>query len=115
MRKLSSFDRKLCAGLFVLLLAFIILLSLSFAGRANQVLTISLNNSSFTPNELIVPPGQKVTWVNNSNSTNAIVSDNSFWQAKEIQAGDSFSVLFSTPGMFFYHVKDQQGIIKVAG
>lgn len=115
MRNLSSFDRKLCAGLVGLLLIFVLLLCVSFANKANQVLTISLNSASFSPSELIVPPGQKVTWINNSNSSNAIVSDNNLWDAIKIEAGESFSMLFSTPGIFFYHVNGQQGIIKVTG
>ena len=115
MRNLSSFDRKLCAGLLVLLLIFILLLSASFASKTNQVLTVSLNNSTFSPSELIVPPGQKVTWVNNTGSANAVVSDNNLWDTIKMEAGESFSVQFFNPGIFFYHVKDQQGIIKVAG
>lgn len=115
MKNLSPFDRKLTFGLFILLLAFILLLSSSFVIKANKALTISLNNSSFSPNELMVSPGQKVTWVNNASSTHTIISDDNFWDSGKIKAGESYSVLFDKPGVFPYHINAKQGIIKVTG
>lgn len=118
MKNLSPFDRKLTFGLFGLFLAFIVLLSTSFAADANKALTISLKGSTFTPSELIVSPGQTVTWINNDSAAHTIAGSQNDWESGNINPGSSFSLVFKHSGTYSYNFKQDPevtGLIKVTG
>ena len=66
--------------------------------------TIAIDNFAFTPAQLTVAPGTRVTWINNDDIAHLVVD------AKEPQAmksppldtGDKFAFTFAKPGTYPY-------------
>ena len=77
--------------------------------------TITIENFKFTPNELTVKKGTKITWSNKDPVTHDVTIDNGLFD-HDIVSGDSFSFTFDTAGSFDYHCdihKTMTGKIKV--
>lgn len=67
---------------------------------------ITINNFAFSPSELNVKAGTKVTWNNNQESIpHQIVSDPSgeMFKSDPLQTGQSYSFTFDKAGNYSYH------------
>ncbi|MFF4533508.1 cupredoxin domain-containing protein [Streptomyces sp. NPDC001407] len=65
---------------------------------------VSMANHAFAPAELPVLAGETVTWTNDEDGEpHTVTSDTGLWDSGVIEAGASFSRMFSAPGMFRYH------------
>lgn len=62
--------------------------------------TIEIANFSFTPKDLQILKGTKVTWVNNDVTSHIIKSD--LFESPLLKDEDTFSYTFKTPGAFTY-------------
>ena len=66
--------------------------------------TVNIDNFSFTPAEITVSPGTKITW-NNRDDIPHTVTDAATpraFKSAALDTGDSFSQVFSAPGTYHY-------------
>jgi plastocyanin len=68
----------------------------------SQVVTVRIDNFTFTPAALTVAPGTKVTWINNDDIPHTIVETKGAFRSKALDTEDTFSFIFSNPGEFTY-------------
>jgi len=69
-------------------------------GNASHV---KIDNFTFTPNELIVPAGTTVQWVNSDDIPHTVVSDDkTTFKSKALDTDDNFSFTFSKSGTYSY-------------
>ncbi len=68
---------------------------------------VNIQNFQFSPQQVIITPGTKVTWVNQDSSPHTTTSDNvgaqETWDSGTLQQGQSFSKTFTRPGTYTYH------------
>lgn len=64
--------------------------------------TIAIDNFSFTPNEITVPAGTTVTWVNHDDVPHTVVSAHKKFRSKALDTDDRFSFTFTDPGTYAY-------------
>jgi plastocyanin len=69
------------------------------AAQDNQV---KIDNFTFTPNRLVVPPGATVTWTNEDDIPHTVVSTTRLFRSKALDTDDRFSFTFTTPGVYEY-------------
>ncbi|MDR3372696.1 MAG: cupredoxin family copper-binding protein [Ancalomicrobiaceae bacterium] len=69
---------------------------------APNVTVIRIENFSFTPAGLTVPPGTTVTWQNNDDIPHTVVSPQKVFRSKPLDTGDRFSFTFAEPGVYSY-------------
>jgi plastocyanin len=69
------------------------------AGAPAQV---KIDNFAFTPQELTVKAGTKVTFVNHDDIPHSVVSSDGKFHSKALDTDDSFVFTFATPGEFGY-------------
>jgi len=86
--------------------AFLLLPSISSAAE----ITITIGDSTFSPKNVTINPGDTVKWVNNSSLSHTVTSDNGSFDSGTIAAGQTFSALFNAPGNYAYHCKFHGGI-----
>jgi plastocyanin len=65
---------------------------------------ININNFSFTPKELTIAVGTKVTWTNKDDEPHTVVNAGSppAFKSTALDSGDSFSFTFDKPGTYKY-------------
>jgi plastocyanin len=71
----------------------------------------SLGNAAFAPDELNVPVGTNVTWMNTDSVSHTSTSDARGWDSGIVAPGGQFSVAFQTSGRFSYHCAIHPGMI----
>ena len=64
---------------------------------------ISIQNTTFSPNNLTVRSGTNVQWINNDNKQHQIVSDSGAFQSPMLNPGDSYNFYFAKSGIYGYH------------
>lgn len=64
---------------------------------------ISIQNTTFSPNNLTVRSGTNVQWINNDNKQHQIVSDSGAFQSPILNPGDSYNFYFAKSGIYGYH------------
>jgi plastocyanin len=64
--------------------------------------TVTIDNFTFSPAELTVPPGTTVTWVNHDDIPHTVVEENKSFRSKALDTDDTFSFTFMKPGDFTY-------------
>ena len=73
------------------------------AATASGEATVVAVDFAFSPKDLEVTTGTKVTWTNNDSATHQIVSKGDpFPGDGTIDSGESYSVTFDTPGTYDY-------------
>ena len=85
--------------------------------RAAQPGEIISNIENFTLENLTVPVGTTVTWVNlddDAHSTTSGVPDNptGLWDSPLLNKGDSFSYTFSEPGVYQYFCRPHSSFMR---
>ncbi|MDP4261815.1 MAG: cupredoxin family copper-binding protein [Bacteroidota bacterium] len=65
---------------------------------------VVIDNFSFTPKELTVSPGTKVTWVNHDEVPHTVTStDKRFTSSRVLDTDGEFSNTFNESGVFDYY------------
>jgi plastocyanin len=67
---------------------------------ANEV---NIDNFSFSPKELTVSPGTKVTWANHDDIPHTVVATEKQFASSVLDTDQSFSFMFKTPGVYDYY------------
>lgn len=78
--------------------------------RNQKEVTIKLSEISFKPKEVLIAKGTKVTWVNDEDVEHYVNTDShpahTYFieqNSKSLKKGDSYSLTFSTAGVYPYH------------
>jgi len=82
------------AGLGVV--AFLFSANPALAGE--QAVTITVENFTFSPQQVTVTPGTTVTWINNDDIPHTIVETKKSFRSKPLDTEDSFSFTFMNAG-----------------
>jgi plastocyanin len=70
--------------------------------QANET-KVTIDNFSFTPQEITVPPGTTVTWVNQDDVPHTVVSTDNKFKSKALDTDDKFSFTFKDAGTYEYY------------
>ena len=75
----------------------------SFAGeKPPEPNTVVIDNFSFSPQNLVVPAGTKVTWINHDDIPHTVVAVDKLFKSSPLDTDDSFSFTFTNPGTNAY-------------
>jgi plastocyanin len=96
----------------LLVLAFAVPLALIASGagtakpapRASDVgsYTITIKDFMFTPRNLTIPVGSKVTWINKDEEPHKVAEVNSLFTSKPLDTDEGFTYEFKTAGKYEY-------------
>jgi plastocyanin len=75
---------------------------LAAAGTSEQP-QVSIDNFSFTPQDITVAPGTTVSWVNHDDVPHTVVSNDKKFKSKALDTDDRFSFTFTEPGTYEYY------------
>ena len=65
--------------------------------------TVTMANMAFSPANITVSVGTKVTWNNTDNMTHTVTADDNSFDSGNIGSGSSFSRTFTVAGTYPYH------------
>jgi plastocyanin len=95
------------AALFALGRAVSVRASLAGQGQSSQdhreEAKVTIDNFSFTPQEITVKAGATVTWVNQDDVPHTVASNDKKFKSKALDTGDKFSFTFNDPGTYEYY------------
>src|SRR5581483_7235112 len=63
---------------------------------------VNIDNFFFTPQELTVPVGTTVKWLNRDDIPHTVAEANKIFRSKALDTDDSFSFTFTTAGTYNY-------------
>jgi plastocyanin len=63
---------------------------------------VTIDNFSFTPNEITVAAGTTITWVNRDDVPHTVVSPDKKFRSKALDTDDQFSFTFTDAGTYSY-------------
>ena len=98
-----------------LAVAAAIFLQLGGAQARAQEITVTIDNFTFSPNELTVKVGDTVTWTNHDDIPHTVVSAGKF-RSKAMDTDNTFSFTFTSAGDYKYFCSlhpHMTGTIKV--
>ena len=74
------------------------------ASTARSITNVTIEDFDFNPAVfgVSVPPGTTITWTNNGPTVHTTTSDNGSWDSGDLQVGQSFSFMFTDPGVYWY-------------
>jgi plastocyanin len=64
---------------------------------------VTIDNFSFTPQEITVPAGTTVTWVNQDDVPHTVASTDNKFKSKALDTDDKFSFTFKDSGTYEYY------------
>ena len=67
-----------------------------------QAADVKIDNFSFTPQEITVAAGTKVTWVNRDDIPHTVVSTTEVFKSKALDTDDQYSFTFDKAGTYEY-------------
>jgi plastocyanin len=67
-----------------------------------QAAEVKIDNFSFTPQEITVAAGTKVTWVNRDDIPHTVVSTQDKFKSKALDTDDQYSFTFDKAGTYEY-------------
>ena len=82
-------------------------------GTNNQPATISMKNSVFSPDSLVVSVNSTVTWINDDDMVHTVTADNGSFNSGDIAPGSRFTYTFSNAGTYNYHCMHHSGMTGV--
>jgi plastocyanin len=74
----------------------------SSAQEKVHAVEVKIDNFSFTPQEITVATGTKVTWVNRDDIPHTVVSTNDAFKSKALDTDDQYSFTFDKAGTYDY-------------
>lgn len=69
---------------------------------AGDEVTVAIDNFTFTPAEITIPPGTTVTWVNHDDIPHTVVDEQLAFRSKPLDTEDRFQFTFTQPGAYSY-------------
>ncbi|MEK7133972.1 MAG: plastocyanin/azurin family copper-binding protein [Patescibacteria group bacterium] len=82
-----------------------------FPGRSLAAeVTITMTDSTFSPRNVVINPGDTVRWINTSSIAHTAIGDNGSFDSGTVAAGQSFAAMFNAPGTYAYHCNFHGGI-----
>jgi plastocyanin len=63
---------------------------------------VKIDNFSFGPQSITVPPGTKVTWTNRDDIPHTVVSTEGVFKSRVLDTDETFSFTFDKPGNYPY-------------
>jgi len=72
------------------------------AAAADEPSVIEFDKLAFRPQEITVPIGAQVTWVNRNQTIHSIIGQDRKFSSQGLDTGDRFSVIFGHRGDFIY-------------
>lgn len=88
-------------GIIVLIIGVITLSGCTQTPGSNN--TITIQNSSFNPDQLNVTIGTAIYWVNKDSVPHKVVSDNGVFESPNLNPGDNFDYTFNNVGEYRFH------------
>ncbi len=87
------------------------------ATQPSGTVAVNLQDLQFQPQSLQVKKGTTIVFVNKDNAKHTATDDNGAWNSKDMDAGQTFSFTFDTPGTFPYHCEyhGDKGGVGMAG
>jgi plastocyanin len=73
------------------------------ATTPSQSNAVTIQNLSFSPANITVSVGTKVTWTNKDSVTHTVTSDTGLFDSGQLSPGSTFSYTFNNKGVFNYH------------
>jgi plastocyanin len=73
------------------------------AQQQAQGASVTIDNFSFTPQEITVSPGTTATWVNQDDLPHTVVSNDKKFKSKALDTDDKFSFTFTDRGTYEYY------------
>jgi plastocyanin len=82
---------------------------------AQAEVQVQMINTTFSPKEITVKAGTKVTWTNSDNTSHTVTSGtrgnpSGLFDSGNVPAGGTFSFVFDTPGTYNYYCTYHQGM-----
>lgn len=77
---------------------------------------VAIRNFDFEPNEVRIPRGTRVTWVNCEEpnvDAHTSTSDDGVWNSGLLSAGESYTQVFDAVGTFDYHCVPHPSMVGV--
>jgi plastocyanin len=68
-----------------------------------QPVSVVINNFSFSPSQISIKAGTKVTWINNDSVAHTVTSKSGLFGSVTLNPGSSFNFVFNTVGNFDYY------------
>lgn len=87
--------RSMLAGMVVAALATVAIAQAPGFG-------VTIDNFTFTPQQLTVKAGDTVTWTNHDDIPHTVTSTTMAFRSKALDTDDKFSFTFATPGSYAY-------------
>ena len=86
-------------------------------GVGDSTYVIGIRSGSYDKPDLWVGKGIPVTWVNRDNTTHSVTADDGTFTSGPLQPGNSFTRIFSVPGVYKYHddYSGARGMLSVFG
>jgi len=70
---------------------------------AASVVSVSVLDNSYSPQNVSIQPGDTVVWTNYGSQQHTIVADNNSFTSSTLSQGVNFSYTFNAPGTYTYH------------
>jgi plastocyanin len=64
--------------------------------------SVSIDNFTFSPAEIVVTPGSTVTWTNADDIPHTVTATDKSFRSKPLDTNDHVSFAFPTPGTYSY-------------
>jgi plastocyanin len=68
-----------------------------------QPVSVAISNFTFSPNQITVKAGTKVSWTNSDGAAHTVTSNSGAFDSGTLNPGNSYSFTFNTPGTYNYH------------
>ena len=104
--------------LYLAILSMVAVVVFAPAASAQDDMMVSIQDFSFSPDQMTVAPGTTVTWVNDGQQPHTSTADDGTWDSGTLQPGDDYSFTFDQPGTYTYHCSihpDMTATITVSG
>ena len=85
---------------------------------ARQTVQVAIADFEFRPPTVNIQVGDTVNWTNNGRAQHTVTGENGAFDSGRLNAGQSFSQTFNTPGNFPYHCAihpNMRGVVMVGG
>ena len=86
------------------ILSAILLGSSAISAAQAEDANVNIDNFSFSPAQIMIAPGTKITWANRDDIPHTVTdaADPRAFKSPPLDAGDTFSSVFSVPGTYHY-------------
>lgn len=72
---------------------------------APQPTSVTISNFAFSPKQISVKVGTKVTWTNKDSVAHTVTSNDGFFESGTLSTGGTYSYVFPVPGTYSYYCR----------